>query len=275
MSREIPPLLTRVGHAEWGDNHFRGYSVARDLAGRESLTGLFALAIAGRRLDENERLMLDDVVTVTNVADPRIWPLKLIRLTSAYGGCNAAVAALTVALEEAPIGHYAAGRAAEILLQMREGLAASGAEDSKDLGSALEKQCRNWVDDKGQPFGFGVFFRPRDERVDMLTERVAARGRSELPYWRLFIDVADVFWRISNVRPNMPVAMGAICLDMGFIPAQIGPLMTAMGASAFWANAFEGAQQSPSCLQQLPSESVRYVGPAPKLSPRAALARSK
>jgi hypothetical protein len=262
-------LRTRVGHAEWGDNRFRGYSVARDLAGHEAMTSLLALAIAGRRLDDNERLMLDDLATVTTVADPRVWPLKLVRVTAAYGGCNAAVAALTVGLEEAPIGYHAAGRAAAVLVELREGLLAEGADVLKVDDEVFERHCRRRIGDSGRPFGFEVPFRERDERIDMLTERVAARGRSALPYWRLFVRASDAYWQISKVRPNIPVPLGAICLDMGFTPAQIGPLMTAIGASAFWANACEGAEQAPACLQKLPDECVRYVGPAPRLSPRA------
>jgi hypothetical protein len=270
---EAPILRTCVGHAEWGDNRFRGYSVARDLAGWESVSSLLALAIVGRRIDENERLMLDDLATVTNVADARIWPLKLVRVTAAYGGCNAAVAALTVGLENTPIGHHATGRAAELLLQLRDGLLANGCHHATGHDGALEDQCRQLLADSERHLEFWVPFRPRDERVDMLSERVAARGRGELPYWRLFANAAETFWRIKRVRPNMGLAAAAICLDMGFTPAQIGPLITALAVPAYWANAFEGAGQMPLTLQTLPESSVRYLGPPSRVSPRAAQAK--
>jgi hypothetical protein len=273
VSKEGPTLPTHIGHAEWGDNHFRGYSVARDLAGREGVTSLLALAITGRRLDEDERLMLDDVATVTNVADPRVWPLKLVRVVSAYGGCDVAVAAATVALESALIGQHAAGSAAELLLHLGEGLVDGSGKPPPPDDSFLEERCRRFVAEHGRPVGFDVPFRTRDERVDMLTERVAARGRSALPYWQLFARVAEIFWQVENVRPNMPAAAGAVCLDLSLKPAQIGPLMTALGASAFWANAFEGAEQAPACLQRLPDNCVRYVGKPSRVSPRAAAPR--
>jgi len=266
MSGERPTLRTRVGLAEWGDNRFRGYSAAHDLSGRESIGGLLVLAIAGRRIDANERLMLDDMATVTNVADPRIWPLKLVRVTSSYGGCLAAFAAVTVSLEGARIGHEMVGRAAEILVRLHDGLVASGTE-SDDV---LEELCRRLLAEHGRVLGLGVPFRPRDERVDMLMERVAARGRSEQPYWQLFTRAAEIFWRIRRVRPNMGLAAAAICLDMGFTPTQIGPLITALAAPAYWANAVEGAEQMPPSLQTLPERCVRYVGPALRKSPRAA-----
>jgi hypothetical protein len=268
-------LPTHVGHAEWGDNHFRGYSIARDLAGVESTSGLLALAIAGRRLDDNERLMLDDIATVTNVADPRVWPLKLARVASAYGGCLPAMAAATAGLDGALIGQESGGRAAEILIGLRRALLADGADPAKMDDGALEGHCRRLFGEQSRPVGFDVPFRPRDERVDMLTQRVAARGRSDLVHLRLFGNVAETVWRTENVRPNMTLALGAVCLDMAFTPAQIGPLMTAIGASAFWANAFEGAEQAPACLQTLPSDCISYVGPPSRVSPRAAAAPSK
>jgi hypothetical protein len=268
-------LSTRVGHAEWGDNHFRGYSVARDLSAHESTIGLLILAIVGRRIDENERLMLDDLVTVMTVADPRIWPLKLVRVTSAYGGCLAAVAAATVSLEEALVGHHIVGRAAEMLIHLADGISAGSIDPAKDDDRILEEHCRRLLANQGRLFGLGVPFRPRDERVDMLTERVAARGRSEMPYWRLFAKAGEIFWRIRHVRPNVGLAASAIFLDMGFIPAQLGPLMTAIGSAPFWANAFEGAEQAPACLQTLPENCVSYVGPGARPSPRAARALSK
>jgi hypothetical protein len=270
MRGERPTLPTRVGLAQWGDNRFRGYSAANDLSGCETTTGLLVLAIVGRRVDEGERLMLDDMATVTNVADPRIWPLKLVRVTSAYGGSLAAFAAATVCLQGARIGHEMVGRAAEILRVLRDRLLASEAPDSDEV---LEVHCRQLLADQGRLLGLGVPFRPRDERVDMLVERVDARGRNALPYWLLFTRAADTFWRIRHVRPNMGLAAAAICLDMGFTPAQIGPLITALAAPAYWANAFEGAEQAPACLQMLPESCVRYVGPPPRKSPRAAGSR--
>ena len=273
MSNERPTLPTRVGLAEWGDNRFRGYSAAHDLSGRESLSGLLVLAIAGRRIDANERLMLDDMATVTNVADPRIWPLKLVRVTSAYGGCLAAFAAVTVSLEGARIGHEMVGRAAETLVQLRQRLLASGANDVES-DDVLEEHCRRLLADQGRVLGLGVPFRPRDERVDMLVERVAARGRGDLPYWQLFTKAAETFWRIRKVRPNMGLAAAAICLDMRFSPAQIGPLVTALAAPAYWANACEGAEQRALVLRELPASCVCYQGPPARLSPRALASQS-
>jgi hypothetical protein len=267
-------LRTRVGHAEWGDNRFCGHSVARELAGGETIAGLLALAIGGRRVDPIERGLLDDIGVVASVGDPRIWPLKLVRVTASYGGCLAAVAAVNVCSEGAMVGQHGTGLAAALLLDLSRRMRAFEVfEASPDVLAlddlALEDECRRLLDKKGRLFGFGVPFRERDERLDMLFERVAARGRSELPYWRLCTRVAKTVRRIRPLEPNIGLGAAAICLDIGFTPAQIGPLVTALCSADFWANAFEGAHQAPPCLQSLPIGSVRYMGPPPISSPRA------
>jgi hypothetical protein len=273
LNRETPALGTRVGHAEWGDNRFRGHSVAHELAGRETTTGLLALAIGGRRVDPIECGVLDDIGVVVTVGDPRVWPLKLVRVTASYGGCLAAVAAINVCFEGARVGQPAAGLAAAFLLdlsrRMRAFSARRASHDDRAFDDlALEDECRRLLERKDRLFGFGVPFRARDERLDMLIERVAARGRSELPYWRLFTRVVEILRRIRQLEPNVGLGAAAACLDIGFTPAQIGPLIAALGSADLWSNAFEGAQQAPPCMQSLPIDSVRYVGPPPIRSPR-------
>lgn len=273
MSARPLVLPTRVGHAEWSDNRFRGHSVAHDLAGRESSTGMLVLAIVGRRIDEGERAMLDDLAAVMAVADPRIWPLKLVRVMSAYGGCLAALAAGLVNLEGALVGHPSTGRAAAVLVSLGEMSSANMRREGVSEELAIDTACRELVARGNRLAGFGVPFRSHDERVDMLAARVSARGRAERPYWRLFARVTDMYRRTRNLEPNIGLAAGAVCLDMGFSLAQIGPIVTALGVSDLWCNAVEGAEQAPAILQSLPREHIRYVGPSERQSPRAARSR--
>ena len=266
---EKPALLTRVGHAEWGDNRFHGQSVARDLAGRESVTGLLAMAMGGRRLEPEERAVLDDLATVITVGDPRVWPLKLVRVASAYGGAMAAVAAGTVSFAGARVGYPAAGLAAEVLAKIAERIAGARSTGHEAAEAILGDECNRLLADGGRPYGFGVPFRPRDERLVMLAERVAARGRCHLSHWRIFEQITETIRRMRGLEPNVGLGAAAVCLDIGFKPVQIGPLVTALGAADFWANAVEGAEQAPASLQILPRGSVNYIGPAPRSSPRA------
>jgi hypothetical protein len=269
MRREEPALPTSVGHAEWGDNRFRGHSVARDLAGRESMSGLLALSIGSRRLAPDERALIDDLATVLTVADPRVWPLKLVRIVSAYGGSLAAVAAATVSFAGARVGHPAAGGAAEVLVAIERRIREKTSRGNVSAAAALEAECEQMLSEGGRPFGFGVPYRKQDERLLMLTECVAARGRSALAYWQLFQQVALTVRRVRHVEPNVGLGAAAVCLDVGFAPAQIGPFITALGSVDFWSNAVEGAAQAPAVLQRLPRESVRYAGPGDRVSPRA------
>jgi hypothetical protein len=270
VNRKGAVLSTRVGHAEWGDNRFRGYSVARELAGRETGTGMLALAIGGRRLAEPERAMLDDLAVAMAAADPRIWPLKLVRVVSSYGRCLPALAAGIVNLQEALIGHPSTGRAAEVLVSLGEMTSEAVRRDGMTQEMAIGEVCREFFSRGNRWTGFGVPFRARDERVDILATCVVARGRAGLPYWRLFSGVTTVLRRTKNLEPNIGLAAAAVCLDMGFALTQIGSLVFALGVSSLWANALEGSAQAPEILQTLPRASVRYVGRSERVSPRAA-----
>jgi hypothetical protein len=263
MAEELV-LVTRVGHAEWGDNRAFGYSVADDLAGTETYVGLLALAVAKRRLAPDERALLDDLAVVMTVADPRIWPLKLVRVVSSYGGCLAAFAAGELCLDEAFVGHFTTGQAAQTLLDARATLGERFIEPN-----AMDEYVRRLLEPKKRLLGIGVPFRPVDERVVMVTERVGARGRAERPFWRLFLAFQSALERVKNLRPNIGLAAAAICLDMGFAPRECAVLVASLGSTDFLANAVEGSLQAPPMLRELPTSVVAYRGPEARNTPRA------
>src|SRR5688572_24620645 len=113
-------MKTNVGSAGFDDHRFRGFSLYRELLGRESFAGLLALAIDGRRRTPEEAAMLDDLAAVIAVADPRIWPCKLARVASAYGSSLAGVAASTYLLQDAWIGPYTVKGSAQVLVEIAE-----------------------------------------------------------------------------------------------------------------------------------------------------------
>jgi hypothetical protein len=257
-------LPTRVGHAEWGDNRFRGHSVAEDLAGKESYIGLLSMAVAGRRLTPDECAILDDLAVVMTVADPRIWPLKLVRIASSYGGCLAAFAAGELCLDEAFVGHFTTGQAAEMLVQARRELG----ERCFDA-EAVTEHCRRLLEPKKRLLGIGVPFRPIDERIVMLKERMRARGRDDHPYWKLFLLFESAFEAIKNIRPNIGLAAAAVSLDLGFEPRECAILVTWLGSTDFLANAVEGSVQKPEVLRELPPAAVVYRGVEARSTSRA------
>lgn len=259
----LVPLATHVGHADWGDNRYCGFSVAADLAGKETIAGLIALATTGVRLPPEERAVLDDIAVVMTVADARIWPLKMTRVVSSYGGSLAAVAAANVCLEEAYVGHWTAGEAAVLLAALKAEAPSLTVEAMRE---PLDCRFRSGV----RLIGFGVPFRQEDERVRMLRECLVRRGRVALPYWRTLEAASGAARLLRGLEPNVGLGVAAACLDLGFTPRQTSLLCVALGQTDYIANGVEGAEQRPPTLRRIPDESVDYVGKPARTSPRMA-----
>lgn len=260
----LPALSTRVGQARHGDNHFFGFSVATELAGCETVTGLIAMSVTGRRLSPEERAVLDDIAVVMTVADPRIWPLKLTRVLSAYGSALPAMAAANLCIERAHIGHFTTGIAAERLVDVANAVGDAVTDEerlSEAVGSLLARH--------GRFMGFGVPFRAVDERVATLGRCIAARNRERHRYWRLFGAVSAVMLASRGLRPNVGLAVAAACLDLGLTPREISLIAVALGQTDYLANAVEGALQAPGVLRELPADRVRYVGQPARVSERS------
>jgi hypothetical protein len=257
-------LPTRVAHAGWDEHRYFGHRVFADLAGKESFTGLLAMAVTGRRLSPEACAVLDDISAVLTVADARIWPLKLTRVISAYGRTIPAFAAGYLSLEGATVGHWLCGRAAEHLLEFAAliGARIDDEDTVREAVRTLLARERNLV-------GFGVPFRAVDERVVALRACMARRGRERLPYWSLLEASSAVMQRERQLPPNMCFGVAAACLDLGLTPPEIAAMATALAQNAFLAHAVEGARQAPAVLRTLPVERMRYAGAPPRTSPRA------
>ena len=202
LTSGTPPIRTRVAHAEWGTNRYVGYDVRTELLGQESYVGLVFLAIAGRRPDENERGLLEDIAVAMTVADPRIWPLKLGRIAASYGGCLAGVAAINVCLEGGYVGHWTSLQAAQLLIDAGDELGPLTADPAR-----MEDWMRRRLESGQRLFGFGVPFRPTDERVEMLTACVERRNRASLRGWKLFENVAGAARVVRKLEPNIGLAV--------------------------------------------------------------------
>jgi hypothetical protein len=255
---------TRVAHAGYTEHIYFDHLLFEDLASRESYSGMMALAVGGRRMTAQEASVLDDVAIILSVADPRIWPLKLTRLVASYGRWIAGVAAGNLCLEGAQIGHWLCGRAAENLVDLGDLI-----EAEKGRADAAERALETLLQREKSLVGFGVPFRPEDERVVALRKSLQRRGRHTMKHWSTLEAVSTVMMRDRGLPPNMCLGVAAACLDLGFQPAQIGALATALAQNVFIANAFESARQSRGDLRVFPPEHVEYVGTPPRVSPRA------
>lgn len=265
MTPRAPELTTRVGLAVDGDNLFRGHSVLHDLVGREGFWTAISLAVGGPRLGAEAAGVLDDITICGLAADPRIWPLKATRLAAGYGSDVLGVSVGMMAADGAAIGPKMVGRTAEFIhevTRLTEGR-------TEHVRAVLEAH----LSAGGRVYGFGVPFRPADERMEALRTRIRARGRAELQHWSIMEAASTYVMERLGLPPNIASGAAAATLDLGFEPEQIAALQWAFFSPCFWANACEGAQQRADVLLRLPEHVIEYVGAAPRESPRARAAR--
>lgn len=256
----VPTLVTRVGHASWGDNLFRGHSVDAELAGKIGYWGIVSLSIGGPRLDATDEGVLDDIAACSLAADPRIWPMKLARLGSAYGRYTSGLFAGMMGTEQAQVGIYAVTGIARLLVEMTARI---------DRGSTLQREVERILAQERRFPGFGVPFRDEDERVVALRRCIEARGRAGRRYWALVSQIEALLSERRRLSLNFASALGSLLLDLGFSVEQVSPMSAIAVIPNFLANAFEGAAQRPAALQRLPDRVVAYVGAPPRESPRA------
>ena len=254
---------TRVAHWGYDEHRYFGHRVFEELTGRETLTGLTALSVLGRRLSPECRAVIDEVACAVTLADPRIWPLKLTRVIASYGVALPAAAAGLLVEEGARIGPWAGVQAAKLLVTLREEIGERVA-DAQFVREAVQR----YLAEHHVVWGFGIPFRDRDERLVAFRACMRRRGRDTLPYWTTMEAVAPVLREARQTEPNISAAFAATFLDMGLEPYQIGALASSVMHHMFVANALEGAAQ-PGPLRKLPDECVRYVGRGPRSSPRA------
>ena len=257
-------IRTRVARHVVGDNLYFGHRKIADLLGGETSTGLMAMAATGRRPSDEERAVLDVIAVVLTSADPRIWPLKLTRLVSSFGSTLAGFGAGQLAMDGHSIGPWTAGAAADELVALRD-LVAGRIEDP----DAVQGAVRERVERRPRMVGYGVPFRERDERMEALRVQVVKMGRQGLLFWTLQEALSAGMMQKWQAAPNAAIGVSAVLLDLGYAPLQASAVATFLNANVFAANAFEAAQQREPLMQRLPDECVDYIGPAPRVTPRA------
>lgn len=261
---DIEAICTRVAWTGWDDHKFCGHWAFAELAGHESFTSLLALAITGRRLPSEHCAMLDDMAACVTMAEPRIWTLKTGRLVAAFGNVLAACCAANLCMVGDLIGPWATHHAALTLVALRTALGEHGTDPV-----AVKREALALIANNRRPVGFGVPFRPYDERLRALAQCVEKRGRDRLPFWTLQTLVSDALRREKGLEPNIVFGLAAVCLDLGLSPDEIAPLVVALMQHLIFANAVEGARQAPAVLRRLPDDSIEYVGTPPRRSARA------
>jgi len=257
-------LPTRVAHASWGDNRFRGYSVAHDIAGRVGHWSRASLSVGYRTLAPDEEAVVEAMAACMLAGDPRIYPLKTVRLAACFGRVAPGLACGHLVGDGARIGPAVSAPAAQLLLDLAAELgdAPADPESITPIVARYRRQRRRFP-------GFGVPFRDRDERLPALRRLVEAAGRDGGRYWRLAHALDEVLtqWELPM---NPAAAVGAGLLDLGFAVEQIKALVLPIADINYLANAYEGARNPAAALQSLPATRLDYRGPAPRVSPRKA-----
>jgi hypothetical protein len=257
-------LITRVGYCGWHEHLFRGQRIFADLAGRIGYWQLYVLAIGGPRIDERAVRVLDACATCLAAADPRLPPMKMVRLLSSYGGTVAGIAGGYACAEDAAIGAWTACLGARLLLRIERELG-----DRREQPDAIEACLRRFRAERVMLHGFGVPARSVDERFEALKRCMHDFGAAEGRYWSLLEAMDQVTQRAFRTPANIAGGVAAASLDLGLSPEQAGTIGIMVTLPAFIASAVEGAEQAPEVLRSLPREHVDYVGTEPRPSPRA------
>ena len=250
--------------AHWGqeDHQYFGYPVYAQLMGRESVTGISALSVLGRRLSKEDCAVLDDIACVSTLADPRIWPLKMTRVVASFGSSMPAIAAGLLILESALIGPWKTTDAAIALAEMHATI------DGRDNDDAVVLSVvGDYIKQHRIIPGYGAPFHDHDERLEALRVCMRSRNRDQMPHWRSMEAIAKSVFSLRRLHPNLGSGLAAALLDAGFSSGEVGPICTVLGQHMFYGNALEGARQSPAALRELPSSTISYIGKSRRVSP--------
>ncbi len=259
-----PLLETRLAHAEWDDHRLRRYRIFEDLLGHCDFWNLLSIAMGGPAIDEDGLDVIHRICVSVTAADPRLPPMKIVRLVSSFGGTMAAIGAGLVYQENAVIGTWTAGRAAQLLVDIADELG-----DREVAVGTVERAVRSLVARGRKLAGCGVPARKEDERAQALRRAIGETGTGEGRYWKLMTIADQVFRKVARSPINISGVVAALFLDLGFNPKHIAVLGMVISQAAFIANALEGAEQAPEVLRRIPDEWVEYQGPPPRPSPRA------
>jgi len=254
-------IATRVGFADFGDYDHFGKRLYRDILGKTSFLGLAVFSLSGKLLEAADVAVLDDVAVCMHCPEPRVWPAKLARVAASSGRFPAGVAVGWSALDS-EIGVHLGEEAGAMFLELEAHL-----QNHPDDFAAFVRARQTLP-------GFGVHGRRVDERVEALRASLVKRERTQGKYWQL----AERLWPVARderqMAPSIWPAAAAVFLDLGIAPEHMPPLLSLLFQPSYLAHAVEGARLKSESLQQLPPEAVRYVGPAPRKSPRAIAAES-
>ena len=262
MSDDDLPITTRLARNGFDTIHLRGHDL-RELID-DPFWSVVSVSLGNRRLTPQECRVVDAICNIVAIGDPRVWPLKVTRLVGSYGQFFTAVAAGYSVLDRANVGPGPSLAAAAFFLD-----AVEQGQTQEQCNRAICAKYDAALARKERVPAFGVAGRDDDERHTIFMEWLAAQPWQPGRCWRMFEAAVEHVGAVHGLKPNILGATGILPLDLGFDGANIVALASYMTHWGFVANAFEATRESPEILRRLPATHVRYVGPEPRLSPRA------
>ncbi len=259
--RKRHPVRTEFGRAALETAHVRGFDVYRDLVG-DDFWSLFSVAIGSRRLTPDECAACDALSSMA-IGDPRIWPMKVARLISAYGHAFSGVATAFAILDRAPMGAWPVRGATRFFQEITS--AGPPDSDAERMRSAMDARLGGG----GRIEGFGVPARDQDERNSVLETAIAQIWTPPRRHWALYLEARAHARKRWGLEANLASCVAAIASDLGYDPPQASMFTTAFVYWGIAGNALAGTIESPERVREIPVEFVEWVGSPPRKSPRA------
>jgi len=214
LARLEPELVSEPPVArmrlEVEDHELRGRLVFGDLLGKKSFVQVVALAVAGVELSRSDAELLDHEGVLTQLADPRIWPLAVTRRIAVNGGSlsESVVAGLAALCTEQMTVLPVAG-----FMRFLDGL-----EACVEAGHSVEQRLAELMERGERILGVGRPVLGHDERVPPKLELARRYGRAAGPSMKLAVEVDRVLAERKGLRVNSAGFQGALLRDLGFAP---------------------------------------------------------
>lgn len=255
-SAGVSPIETRVGVILADDNHFLGRSAFSAWVNDAQAPSDLTIAALGVDVDDHAREAVRLIAVCLSSPDARVWPLKLTRVLASHGDAAAAFFGAQLVSTGRTMGPGTVTGAATLLA----GLGAVVDADDDAFRAAVD-DARAAA--RGRLPGFGVPFRPQDERLVGMRALIAARpAHRARRYWRTFERAVDVV----PVAANVALGTAALLLDIG-VPAPLCGLgLSLLMTHVFLGHAVE-AVHTDAVLRALPATCVTYVGPPRRAVP--------
>lgn len=208
------PPLARM-RLDVGDHEVRGKRLFGELTGKKSFLQVAALAVAGLELSDADAQLIEHFGVISQVADPRIWPLAVVRrATESKRPFAARVLAGTATM----LNPYMAAQPISGFVGVLERIEAARAQ-----GTSLTA----WLDETlatgerlpgvGRPVIKGV-----DERIPPMLETAEQHGRLDGPSVQLARELERELIERKGIQLNAGGMFAAIMRDMGFSAQAVG-----------------------------------------------------